>query len=269
LWRRVLELRRRIVVSDLFEAQPASSTSEDALRAVGLHATQVSPIIASHGELVGVLSTHARRARTFSEEELARLDVLLERAADFLLQAPAEPARRRHEDAASTDEDQPPRHAQLDLRVAVGRALDLITPQIRANGQELTVCLGADPVWIAGDQRRLVEVFASLVRNAVTHTPPSGRLSVFVHVSCGWASVHVTDSGHGIAKKALDQIFAPRASSVGGHRRGEHELSLAEARRLIERHDGEITAQSDGPGHGSRFVVRLPTVMAYRSNRRA
>jgi signal transduction histidine kinase len=92
---------------------------------------------------------------------------------------------------------------------------------------------------------------------------------VFVHVSCGWASVHITDSGNGIARKSLDQIFVTRPSFVDGHRRSDHELSLADVRRLIERHDGEITAQSDGPGHGSRFVVRLPTVLSYRSNRRA
>src|SRR5262245_5167851 len=40
VWRRVLELRQRIVVADLFETRSGSSTSEDALRAVGLHATQ-------------------------------------------------------------------------------------------------------------------------------------------------------------------------------------------------------------------------------------
>jgi signal transduction histidine kinase len=114
-------------------------------------------------------------------------------------------------------------------------------------------------VWIASDQRVLVQVFTSLLRNAVTHTPPSGRLSVFVHVSCGLASVHVTDSGDGIPRKSMDQIFAPRPSSSAGHRRTTHELSLADIRRLIERHHGEVTAQSDGPGRGSRFVVRLPT----------
>jgi signal transduction histidine kinase len=73
------------------------------------------------------------------------------------------------------------------------------------------------------------------------------------------ASVHVTDSGDGIPRKSMDQIFAPRPSSSAGHRRTTHELSLADIRRLIERHHGEVTAQSDGPGRGSRFVVRLPT----------
>ena len=167
------------------------------------------------------------------------------------------------------DDDLPTRHAQLDLRVAVGQAVDETTAQIREHGHELTVCLGADPAWVAGDQRRLIQVFATLLRNAVTHTPRSGKLSVFVHSSSGWAAVHVSDNGQGITKDALDRIFARRAGGPDDPHRPRGELTLADARRLVELHDGDITAHSDGLGHGSRFVVRLPVLAAYRSTRRA
>ena len=269
MWRRVFDLRQRIVVADLFEARGGSSTSEDALRAVGLHATQTSPIIASGGDVVGVLSTHTRKARMFSEDELMRLDLLLQRAAD-LLHHPADGDIEGDaaSDARRVDEALPPRHIQLDLRLAVGLAVDAITPQIRAHGHELTVCLGADPVWIAGDQRGLITVFASLLRNAVTHTPPAGKLSVFVHVSSGWAAVHVSDNGRGIPKGSLEHVFDRRTPADGG-RRLTGDISLAEVRCVVEQHRGEIAAHSDGVGHGSRFVVRLPALMSYRSNRRA
>jgi two-component system, sensor histidine kinase len=148
------------------------------------------------------------------------------------------------------------RHTQLDLRVAVGLAVDEITPEIRAHGHELTVCLGADPAWVAGDMRRLTEVFSSLLRNAVTHTAPSGQLSVFVHVGGGAVSVHVSDNGRGMSRHSLDRIFA-------------RDPGLAESRRLVEQLDGDLVAHSDGLGHGSRFVVRLPALATYRSTLRA
>ena len=270
-WRRVVDSRRRVVVHDLFASRPCS-TSEEALIAVGLQATQASPIISSGGHLVGVLSTHTRLARVFSNEELGRLDALLHRMADFLGQASgseaSEPARSTSQDRPTLDHDLPSRQTQLDLRVAVGQAVDETTVQIREYGHELTVCLGADPVWIAGDHRRLIQVFSSLLRNAVTHTPPSGKLSVFVHSSSGWAAVHVSDNGQGIPRDMLERIFVRRAAGPDDPRLMRGELSLADARRLIEQHDGDIVAHSDGPGLGSRFVVRLPTLSAYRSLRR-
>jgi signal transduction histidine kinase len=81
--------------------------------------------------------------------------------------------------------------------------------------------------------------------------------------------VHISDSGCGIAREALERVFAPRPAEVGrtGHLPGD--LGLAAARRLIERHEGDIIAHSDGPGCGSRFVVKLRVIGDYRSNRRA
>ena len=149
------------------------------------------------------------------------------------------------------EEDLPPRRTRFDFRKSVGQAVDAVTPLIRAHGHELTTCLGADPVWIDGDQRRLTEVISSLLHNAATHTPPGGKLSVFVHVSCGVASVHVSDNGCGVRKEALEGLFAPHG-----------ELHLAESQRIVAQHDGEIVAHSDGPGRGSRFVVKLPAIQS-------
>jgi signal transduction histidine kinase len=83
--------------------------------------------------------------------------------------------------------------------------------------------------------------------------------------------VHISDSGCGIAREALARVFAPRPAEAGrtGHPSGD--LGLAAVRSLIERHEGDIIAHSDGPGLGSRFVVRLPALPAppsYRSSTR-
>lgn len=158
------------------------------------------------------------------------------------------------------DAELPLRRTRSDLRKSVGEAVDAVTPLIRAHGHELTTCLGADPVWIDGDQRRLTDVLSSVLRNAATHTPPGGKLSVFVHVTCGVASVHVSDNGVGVRKEALEGLFAPHVMNGHHHARADGELDLAESQRIVAQHAGEIVAHSDGPGRGSRFVVRLPAV---------
>lgn len=172
------------------------------------------------------------------------------------------------EDSPRREQELPPRHAQLDVRVVVTRAVAAIAAEVRAHAHELTVCLGADPVWIAGDERRLTDMFTCLLHNAVTHTPPGGRLAVFVHVSGGCASVHVSDNGRGIQKGGLSGVFAPRAHAPDQPGRAAGDISLDESRRIVEWHDGDIIAHSDGPGHGSRFVVRLPALSIYRSTTR-
>ncbi|MFN0131546.1 MAG: response regulator [Phycisphaerales bacterium] len=78
----------------------------------------------------------------------------------------------------------------------------------------------------------------------------------------GQALVRVRDNGVGIDPELLPRIFdlftqADRslARSAGGLGIG---LSLAH--RLVEMHAGTISASSQGPGKGSEFVVRLPTI---------
>ena len=72
--------------------------------------------------------------------------------------------------------------------------------------------------------------------------------------------ITVADTGVGIEPAMLDRIFE-MFTQLQAHRdrtQGGLGIGLTLARRLIELHDGTIAAFSDGPGRGSRFVVRLP-----------
>ena len=73
------------------------------------------------------------------------------------------------------------------------------------------------------------------------------------------AVVCVKDSGIGIAENVLAHVFdlymqVPVASA---RPRSGVGLGLALVRRLVEMHDGSVTAASAGLGKGSEFVVRL------------
>ena len=70
------------------------------------------------------------------------------------------------------------------------------------------------------------------------------------------------DSGMGIAPEVLPRIFDlfVQERQAIDPLQGGLGLGLTIVRNLVERHGGTVSANSDGPGKGSEFVVRLPLV---------
>jgi two-component system CheB/CheR fusion protein len=62
-------------------------------------------------------------------------------------------------------------------------------------------------------------------------------------------------------------IFEPFMQAAEGleHREGGLGLGLALVKGVVELHGGDVTANSAGPGQGSRFVVRLPLDLGERA----
>lgn len=68
------------------------------------------------------------------------------------------------------------------------------------------------------------------------------------------AELTVEDTGHGISAEDLDHLFEPFFTTKGNRGLG---LGLAVTWGIVEGHGGTIDVVSD-PGHGARFIVRLP-----------
>src|SRR5205814_265388 len=95
-------------------------------------------------------------------------------------------------------------------------------------------------------------------------TEPGGRIAIAARVVDGSApkqlEVTVDDNGNGISRGLLADIFDPFVQSDRTIERaqGGLGLGLALVRSLTQLHGGDVTAESEGPGKGSRFTVRLP-----------
>lgn len=88
------------------------------------------------------------------------------------------------------------------------------------------------------------------------HSRPLPEKAALEGVS--WHEITVRDNGIGFDEQYVDRIFSPFQRL---HQRGEYEgtgIGLAVCRRIIERHDGRITATSH-PGEGSTFLIELPS----------
>ena len=72
--------------------------------------------------------------------------------------------------------------------------------------------------------------------------------------------IDIADAGVGIAGEALNRIFE-LFTRVGRDADREHAglgIGLNIARQLVEMHDGQLVATSEGPGRGSHFLITLP-----------
>jgi signal transduction histidine kinase len=126
------------------------------------------------------------------------------------------------------------------------------------------VRLHAPQAWVQGDRDRLLQVFWNILRNAGKFTPQDGRIDVETFEPApGRIAVRIRDTGIGLTPEAFERIFQPfeqAAQGNGDKKNSGLGLGLAIARGIMELHDGILTGESDGPGHGTAFTVELPTI---------
>ena len=150
---------------------------------------------------------------------------------------------------------------RMELRpVSLAAAVDAVRPAADARGVALEVTFGAPVGAVVGDPDRLQQVVWNLLSNAVKFTPRGGRVAVHLRRNDDAVAIEVTDTGDGIRADFLPFIFDRfrQADSSMARAHSGLGLGLAIVRHLVELHGGTVAAESDGPGRGSRFRVRLP-----------
>jgi two-component system NtrC family sensor kinase len=113
--------------------------------------------------------------------------------------------------------------------------------------------IAAPGLTLLGDRSQLVIVFGNLIRNARDAMPRGGTLRVGAAPDGDMVAITIQDSGQGIPREQLSQIFEPlfstKAKGIG--------LGLSISRDIVDRHHGQISVTSE-PGMGTTFTVHLP-----------
>lgn len=153
--------------------------------------------------------------------------------------------------------------APVDLTQIVREVVSDLEVRIEQSGGRVEV--GALPT-IEADALQIRQLFQNLIGNALkfrhAEIPPVVKVSAECssngeQSSEGVCRFIVQDNGIGFDEEYRDRIFAPFQRL---HGRGEYEgtgIGLAICRKIVERHNGQITAQSQ-PGQGATFIVTLP-----------
>ena len=152
---------------------------------------------------------------------------------------------------------------RVELKAVVNDALEVVRSYIELHGHELVLELPDRPVFLHGDATRLAQVLSNLLNNAAKYTNRGGRVVLKGEVDENTLILEVADTGIGLAPEMLDSVFDMFVQVDSTLERSNAGLGvgLSLARKLVELHGGTITAHSEGLGHGSRFVVRLPIVV--------
>ena len=143
---------------------------------------------------------------------------------------------------------------------AIANALDATRSFIDAREHALTVSVPEQPLVLDADPMRIEQIITNLVLNAAKYTPPKGTVVVSASRQHDEAVIRVRDNGIGIPGDLLPRVFDlfTQGDRSLAHSGGGLGVGLTIVRKLVELHGGTIAAESEGPGRGSEFTVRLP-----------
>lgn len=152
------------------------------------------------------------------------------------------------------------RREAVDFRGVIERAVETARPDIEARGHRLDVRLDGDRIGVLVDAARMEQVVVNLLANAAKYSEEGRSISVAARREGDRAVVRVEDRGVGMTPDVLARIFDPftQAETSIGRSQGGLGIGLAIAKALVDMHGGVIVAESDGPGLGSAFTVRIP-----------
>jgi len=143
-----------------------------------------------------------------------------------------------------------------DLRTIIDAVIDIVSHLPSKQGKSIHYQAPEDPVVIPGNPEELKSVVVNLVVNALESMETGGLLDIQIGQSMGNAILRFRDTGCGMDKLTLENIFEPFfTQSRTGKGTG---LGLTICHCIITNHGGTIEAASDGVGKGSSFTLRLP-----------
>jgi signal transduction histidine kinase len=124
-------------------------------------------------------------------------------------------------------------------------------------------------VYTRGDLEQLRLAFRNLIENAIRYADESVEVDIDVRAVSGKKlEVEVADQGVGVPRSALRRIFNrfQRVSVDGIRHTGGLGLGLYIVRNVVRGHGGNVRAESDGVGTGTRFIVQLPGQLDERAD---
>jgi two-component system OmpR family sensor kinase len=157
---------------------------------------------------------------------------------------------------ARLDQGRPLDRAPVDLTAMVN---DAVSDARAADPGRSVVAQIAEPIEVIGDDLRLRQAVANLVRNALVHTPAGTPVEVALRAENGYADIDVIDHGPGVPAEQRERIFERfhRADPTRSRDQGGSGLGLSIATAVVTAHGGRISV-TDTPGGGATFRIALP-----------
>jgi len=145
----------------------------------------------------------------------------------------------------------------VDIHACIRDAAELVGALVQSKQIKLEFDLTSPVPTVDGDHSRLQQLFWTVLKNASEFSPAQGNVKVSTRRESGMVVVEIRDWGTGISEEQITRIF-DSFQSPGGQRFGALGIGLSIARSIADAHGGTLNASSNGLGHGSAFILKLP-----------
>lgn len=150
-------------------------------------------------------------------------------------------------------------YSLVNLNDLLKDSADFFRRQAEEKGIDLKYDLAQREINIFIDAERINQAISNLINNAIKFTEEGGKIKVELRILETKVRIGVIDTGIGIAKQDLAKLFSKfiQVSKILGLDKKGLGLGLSIAKELVEKHGGEIWAESR-LGVGSKFYFTLP-----------
>jgi signal transduction histidine kinase/response regulator of citrate/malate metabolism len=155
------------------------------------------------------------------------------------------------------------RRERIDLALMLGEVVT--SNRALAEKKSQTIHLMSPPRRLLDcDPDRLREAVDNLLSNAIKYSPLGGNIEVSMVADGDDTVISVKDEGAGFSQADKSRLFGrfQRLSTKPTGGETSAGLGLSIVKRIVELHGGRVSAESDGPGRGATFTIRLPTETA-------
>ncbi|HMO65687.1 MAG TPA: HAMP domain-containing sensor histidine kinase [Verrucomicrobiota bacterium] len=145
---------------------------------------------------------------------------------------------------------------RTDLRLLLAQVMEMYAYVAEEKGVRVGLEPGeACPADV--DPRRLRQVIANLLDNALKYTPAGGSVRLAARAIPGKAMLEVADTGPGIPPAEQELIW--QRLYRGDKSRSQHGLGLGLSlvKAVVEAHGGQVAVES-APGQGAAFRLAIP-----------
>jgi signal transduction histidine kinase len=141
-----------------------------------------------------------------------------------------------------------------DLNVVVERACRLVEPTADRRGVSLRSSVDPGIPTVQADANLLQQALVNVVLNAIEATHAGGQVRVSPAATRSEVVIRVSDTGSGIPRANLEQVFKPFFTT---RPQGGTGLGLSITREIVERHGGTVRIQST-EGVGTTVEIAIP-----------
>ncbi|MFA4981032.1 MAG: ATP-binding protein [Candidatus Omnitrophota bacterium] len=147
----------------------------------------------------------------------------------------------------------------LEILPIVNHCVNVLERPAKDKSLSVKVNIPDNAAKVAGDNKRLLQVFLNLLDNAVKYTPEGGSIAINASDKGNVVQIDISDTGIGISEKDLPRIFERfyRVDKARSRELGGTGLGLSIVKHIIQAHNGQVWVQST-PGRGSTFSFTIP-----------